>query len=202
MEKNDLLLTLPYTHDNSVQTAFRTNNDRHPCPYLREWNSTKTVNKWCSVHWLKVCRYHSTNIDLESIEPMLATEANSRGVVQWWAYTHVPCDANIEQTLKTIRAGLINTFWFAVGEIGIDLYWDKPLRPNKRWPSWLNCRAKDLDLPVVIRHAWFYWSRHFSSLREQDGSLRGVFHCSSLRRKLKRSTPGFHLPRFRWRIDL
>ena len=63
------------------------------------------------------------NIDLESIEPMLATEAQFPDVCRSMMGLH-PCyvDANIEQTLKTIRAWFDKHDFIAVGEIGIDLY--------------------------------------------------------------------------------
>ena len=68
----------------------------------------------------------------------------------------------------------------AVGEIGMDLYWDKTharqqedaFRIQLEW-------AKSLDLPVVlhVRNA-FEEAWHVLS-KAQDGRLKGVFHCYS-----------------------
>lgn len=68
----------------------------------------------------------------------------------------------------------------AVGEIGMDLYWDKTflrqqedaLRIQLRW-------AKEYSLPVVL-HVRQAFEPVWHILRsEQDGTLRGVFHCYS-----------------------
>ena len=70
--------------------------------------------------------------------------------------------------------------YVAVGEIGMDLYWDKTharqqedaFRIQLEW-------AKSLDLPVVlhVRNA-FEEAWHVLS-KAQDGRLKGVFHCYS-----------------------
>ena len=92
------------------------------------------------------------NIDLESIEPMLAAEAAYPEVCRSMMGLH-PCyvDANVNQTLETIRAWFDKHNFIAVGEIGIDLYWDKTYRAEQEmaFVTQLNW-AKEMDLPVVI----------------------------------------------------
>lgn len=119
------------------------------------------------------------NIDLESIEPMLKTEAAYPEVCRSMMGLH-PCyvDGNVEQTLEIIRGWFEKHNFIAVGEIGIDLYWDKTFRAEQEmaFVTQLNW-AKEMDLPVVI-HTRDSIEETLTLLRqEQDGSLRGVFHC-------------------------
>ncbi len=66
----------------------------------------------------------------------------------------------------------------AIGEIGIDLYWDKTnlteqIRAFKQQIAW----AKSLKLPIVI-HCRDAFNEVFEVLeQEQDENLRGIFHC-------------------------
>ena len=119
------------------------------------------------------------NIDLESIEPMLKTEAAYPEICRSMMGLH-PCyvDGNVEQTLAIIRDWFEKHNFIAVGEIGIDLYWDKTFRAEQEMAfvtqlTW----AKEMDLPVVI-HTRDSIEETLTLLRqEQDGRLRGVFHC-------------------------
>jgi TatD DNase family protein len=67
---------------------------------------------------------------------------------------------------------------FAIGEIGIDLYWDKTLlkeqiRAFKAQTAW----AKELRLPIVI-HCRDAFDEVFEVLeQEHDEHLHGIFHC-------------------------
>ncbi|MEH0699222.1 TatD family hydrolase [Vibrio owensii] len=137
------------------------------------------------------------NIDLESIEPMLKTEAAYPEVCRSMMGLH-PCyvDGNVEQTLKIIRGWFEKHNFIAVGEIGIDLYWDKTFRAEQEmaFVTQLNW-AKEMNLPVVI-HTRDSIEETLTLLRqEQDGSLRGVFHCfgGSVEEAQAISELGFHL---------
>ncbi|MFN1532546.1 TatD family hydrolase [Vibrio jasicida] len=137
------------------------------------------------------------NIDLESIEPMLKTEAAYPEVCRSMMGLH-PCyvDGNIEQTLETIRGWFEKHNFIAVGEIGIDLYWDKTFRAEQEmaFVTQLNW-AKEMDLPVVI-HTRDSIEETLTLLRqEQDGRLRGVFHCfgGSVEEAQAINELGFHL---------
>jgi TatD DNase family protein len=91
-----------------------------------------------------------------------------------------PCDvkADWETELAQIVAALPSRKIYAVGEIGIDLYWDKTTLPQqqqafKQQIAW----AKQLDLPIVI-HCRDAFDEVFEVLTEaQDEKLRGIFHC-------------------------
>lgn len=137
------------------------------------------------------------NIDLDSIEPMLATEMRYPEVCRSMMGLH-PCyvDGDVEATLETIKAWFDRHPFIAVGEIGIDLYWDKTYRQEQEWAfttqlDW----AKERDLPVVI-HTRDSIEETLSLLETaQDGRLRGVFHCfgGSVEQAQAINQLGFHL---------
>lgn len=119
------------------------------------------------------------NIDLESVDAMHALAAAHPDLcfpmmgLHPSSVTEDPARdlAGIEKLLREGR-------YYAVGEIGIDLYWDKTrltqqqeaFRKQVRW-------AKELSLPVVI-HCRDAFDEVFRIVEdEQDGSLRGAFHC-------------------------
>ncbi|MEH0389667.1 TatD family hydrolase [Vibrio mimicus] len=137
------------------------------------------------------------NIDLNSIESMLATEKAYPDLCHSMMGLH-PCyvDANVKQTLATVYSWFSRHSFVAVGEIGIDLYWDKTFKAEQEMAflTQLNW-AKELDLPVVI-HTRDSLNETLALLKqEQDGSLRGVFHCfgGTLEEAKAINNLGFHL---------
>lgn len=137
------------------------------------------------------------NIDLESISPMLATERQFPDVCRSMMGLH-PCyvDGNVEHTLAQIHAWFSQHAFIAVGEIGIDLYWDKTYRAEQEHAFVTQLQwAKAMDLPVVI-HTRDSIEETLTLLeKEQDGSLSGVFHCfgGSLEEARAINELGFHL---------
>ncbi len=91
-----------------------------------------------------------------------------------------PCDVkeNIEHELDAIKNALQNHDVVAIGEIGIDLYWDKTFIEEqktafKKQIMW----AKELQLPIVI-HCRDAFDEVYDILHQQaDDKLRGIFHC-------------------------
>ncbi len=91
-----------------------------------------------------------------------------------------PCDvkANWQDELNAIDAAIAQHKIYAIGEIGIDLYWDKTflneqIEAFKIQITW----AKKLKLPIVI-HCRDAFDEVYSVLQqEQDEDLRGIFHC-------------------------
>lgn len=93
-----------------------------------------------------------------------------------------PCDVkeNWKHELQTIYTALQQTRVYAIGEIGIDLYWDKTHLAEqqeafKQQIAW----AKAADLPIVI-HCRDAFNEVYAILQqEHDEKLRGIFHCFS-----------------------
>ena len=93
-----------------------------------------------------------------------------------------PCyvKEGFEEELALIEGWLEKAMFAAVGEIGLDYYWDKTFVPQQkeafnRQMGW----AKDKGLPIVI-HSRESTADCIAAVREaQDGRLRGIFHCFS-----------------------
>ncbi|NIY84642.1 TatD family hydrolase [Vibrio hepatarius] len=137
------------------------------------------------------------NIDLESIEPMLQTEAAYPEICRSMMGLH-PCyvDGNVKQTLEIIHSWFAKHNFIAVGEIGIDLYWDKTYKAEQEmaFTTQLNW-AKEMKLPVVIHTRDSIQETLALLEKEQDGSLSGVFHCfgGSIEEAKAINDLGFHL---------
>lgn len=91
-----------------------------------------------------------------------------------------PCDVKEDYIaqLNTIYKSISDRKIYAIGEIGIDLYWDKTtleiqqdaFRTQINW-------AKTMGLPIVI-HCREAFNEVFEVLEsERDEKLRGIFHC-------------------------
>ncbi|MFC5282720.1 TatD family hydrolase [Pedobacter alpinus] len=91
-----------------------------------------------------------------------------------------PCDVNedYELELKQIADAVKQNKIYAIGEIGIDLYWDKTfLKQQQSAFRKQIAQAKELDLPIVI-HCRDAFDEVFEILEEtKDEKLRGIFHC-------------------------
>lgn len=90
--------------------------------------------------------------------------------------THVK--ENFEAELKHVEKELDRRKFYAVGEIGIDLYWDKSTLEIQKQAFKRQIQfAKDRDLPIVI-HCRESFDEIFEVLEsEMDEKLFGIFHC-------------------------
>ena len=92
-----------------------------------------------------------------------------------------PCDVkaeSYERELHHVKQELAKGKYIAVGEIGLDLYWDKStLELQKKAFICQIELAKKLQLPIVI-HVRNSFSEAIEIIENlNDESLRGVFHC-------------------------
>lgn len=121
------------------------------------------------------------NIDLDSVEPMLSAVAIYPGICYAMAGLH-PTSVKEDYASMLVRIeNLLPTQRFiAVGEIGIDLYWDKTFRDEQIMAFRRQIElAIANDLPVVI-HSRDAFPEVFSVLDEFKGrTLKGVLHAFS-----------------------
>ncbi|NCD68803.1 TatD family hydrolase [Mucilaginibacter agri] len=93
-----------------------------------------------------------------------------------------PCDVkeNWEAELAQIKALGVGRKIYAIGEIGIDLYWDKTFLPQQlqAFEQQINW-AKELNLPIVIHCRDAFDETYEVLQRLNDDKLRGIFHCFS-----------------------
>lgn len=94
-----------------------------------------------------------------------------------------PCsiNENWERELEIARRELFedkSLNYCAVGEIGLDLYWDKTfLKEQQKAFSTQVSWAKELNLPIVI-HVRDAFQEIFDLMDDlYDDNLRGIFHC-------------------------
>ena len=91
-----------------------------------------------------------------------------------------PCSVkiNFREELDRIRDTINKYKIYAIGEIGIDLYWDKTTLDIQIEAFRIQINmAKELNLPVVI-HCREAFDEVYKILQdEKDEKLRGIFHC-------------------------
>lgn len=119
------------------------------------------------------------NIDLETIEKMKSVKERFPDSVRMMMGIH-PCsvEEDWETQLLEVKAELDKGEYCAVGEIGLDLYWDKDSLPQqtKAFEQQLEW-AKELNLPVAVHCRDAYDEVIASISKVQDGTLTGVLHC-------------------------
>ncbi len=129
-----------------------------------------------------VARMYLPNIDAESIDGMLALEAEFPENCFAMMGLH-PCSVQpdtYETELALVEKWLSQRTWAGVGETGIDLYWDKTTLEIQQIAFSRQCEwAKDLNIPIII-HSRVANQEAIEVVRKaQDGKLRGIFHCFS-----------------------
>jgi TatD DNase family protein len=86
--------------------------------------------------------------------------------------------ANYLEELAHVKEWIDKKNFFALGEIGIDLYWDKKFLTQQQEAFRTQIKwAKEKNLPIVI-HCRDAFDEIFEILELEKGeSLRGIFHC-------------------------
>ncbi len=119
------------------------------------------------------------NVDSSSVPKVLDTVAAYPDKCFAMLGLH-PCDVKEDylQELDTIFSYLDRVRIYAVGEIGIDLYWEQATLPLQQEAfAWQINKALALDLPVVI-HCRDAFDQVYEVLQQQrHEKLRGIFHC-------------------------
>ncbi len=129
-----------------------------------------------------VTDFYLPAIDSETHHKMLALEAEYPQNMHAMMGLH-PCSVQPEtweKELEIVRSYLNEKEFCAIGEIGIDLYWDQTtldiqIKAFEQQIDW----AIELDRPIVI-HTRESFDEVFEVLeRKKHPKLRGIFHCFS-----------------------
>ena len=85
---------------------------------------------------------------------------------------------NVENELAFVEAELARRKFYAIGEIGIDLFWDKSFLEQQKYAFQRQIQlAKKYKLPINI-HCRDAFDEVFEVLKlEQSPELYGIFHC-------------------------
>lgn len=152
--------------------------DTHTHLYLEQFNEDRDQVIQNAIE-LGIEKFFLPNIDMVSIPGMMALAENYPNVCYPMMGLH-PCSVQegFEVELQKIYATLSDKAIIAIGEIGIDLFWDKTTLPLQREAFRVQVQwAKDMNLPIVI-HARDSYNELFEELNVlNDDQLSGVFHC-------------------------
>lgn len=119
------------------------------------------------------------NIDHTSVDSMLEIEAKYGTYCKSMMGLH-PCSVNknFEKELYNVEYWLGKYSFVAVGEIGIDLYWDKTYFEQQKEAFCIQCEwGLKYDLPVVIHCRESIDETIELVAPFADRGLKGVFHC-------------------------
>lgn len=121
------------------------------------------------------------NIDVASLQPMLDLHLQfPENCLPMYGLHPGSVGENVEADLAEIRKALDanSSKCVAIGEIGMDLYWDKTYLLEQQYAFREQIKwAKELQLPIAI-HVRDAFEELFTIMdQENDERLRGVFHC-------------------------
>ncbi len=153
--------------------------DTHTHLYLAEFDDERTLVVQKAID-AGVNRMLLPNIDLTSWKPMLELAASYPGICLPMAGIHPTSvlPETIDSELAELTTQLETGSFIAIGEIGIDLYWDKThLDLQEEIFLYQVQLAKKLNLPIVI-HVRKSFDEVWQILKPETGpELKGVFHC-------------------------
>ena len=126
-----------------------------------------------------VSRFFIPAIDSSYTERMLSLENNYPNDVFLMMGLHpTSVKENYQEELAHVKEMIDKRKFFAIGEIGIDLYWDKTFLTQQQEAFRTQIQwAKENNLPIVI-HCREAFNEIFEVLEAEKGdNLFGIFHC-------------------------
>lgn len=153
--------------------------DTHTHLYAEEFESDRheAIERCLQNGITKLCL---PNVDSDSITPLLKLEEDYPGICYAMMGIH-PCSVNenFEFELETIKSWLDKRNFVAIGEIGMDLYWDKTFLNEQAYCLEVQINlALKYQLPIVI-HCRNAFDELFSVLSKFSQLPKGIFHCFS-----------------------
>lgn len=126
-------------------------------------------------------KFYLPAIDSRTMDRVLQMEERFPSVAFAMAGLH-PCSVkeDFRNELDLIRQLLESRKFAAVGEVGLDYYWDKTyvMQQQEAFREQINL-ARQYSLPVII-HSRNATRECLDIIQEnQDGKLKGIFHCFS-----------------------
>jgi TatD DNase family protein len=119
------------------------------------------------------------NIDLSTIEKLNSlTQKYPKKCFPLIGLHPESVKENFQDDLDKIKQLLTSDKYYGIGEIGIDLYWDKKYKQQQIQAFQSQVKlAKKLKLPIVI-HVREAFDEIFKIIdSEIDQDLKGIFHC-------------------------
>lgn len=126
-----------------------------------------------------VSRFFIPAIDASYTDRMMKLERNFPNDVFLMMGLHpTSVKENYEEELAHVKKWIDKRDFYAIGEIGIDLYWDKSFLTQQQEAFRTQIKwAKEKKLPIVI-HCREAFDEIFEVLETEKGDdLFGIFHC-------------------------
>ena len=127
-----------------------------------------------------VTNIYLPNVDAASMPRLLATELEFTGICKAMMGLH-PCyvKENFEEELAVVETWLTKRKFAAIGEIGMDFYWDVTFKNQQEEALQIQLQWADIHaLPVVI-HCRNSTRETIDIVKKQKQSYTGIFHCFS-----------------------
>jgi TatD DNase family protein len=126
-----------------------------------------------------VTKMYMPNCDSSTVEGMMRIAAQYPSNCYPMMGLH-PCyvKENYKQELAIVEEWLAKKKFYAVGEIGLDFYWDLSFKEQQyeAFEKQIDL-ALQYDLPIVIHSRESTQECIDVVSKKQDGQLKGVFHC-------------------------
>jgi len=152
--------------------------DTHTHLYLEQFDEDRTEVVESAidegVQWMLL-----PNIDSDSLEDMKKLHREfPQNCLPMIGLHPTSVKNNYEDELKLVEKELLSGNYIAVGEIGIDLYWDKEHAEQQKDAFRRQLRmAKKYSLPVSIHIRDSFETAYQIVKEESTDGLRGIFHC-------------------------
>ena len=123
-------------------------------------------------------RLYMPNIDRESIDLMLQVEDKFPQTTATMGLHPCYVKKDFEQQLYEVESWLNRRAFVAIGEIGLDFYWDTSFRAQQEEVLQIQIDwAKKFTIPIILHCRESLEETIAIIKKNQDGQLRGVFHC-------------------------
>ncbi len=152
--------------------------DTHTHLYSEQFNEDRALVMQKAID-LGVSRFFIPAIDSSYTESMLNLEEKYPEYVYLMMGLHpTSVKDNYLEELAHVESWLAKRKFYGVGEIGIDLYWDKSFLKQQQEAFKIQIQwAKKYQLPIVI-HCRDAFDEIFEVLEDvKDDKLHGIFHC-------------------------
>lgn len=154
--------------------------DTHTHLYSKEFDTERTILIQKAID-SGITRMFMPNVDSDSIPGMFLVEKQFPENCFAMMGLH-PCSvgSNYQQELQVVEYWLNKRKFVAIGEIGIDLYWDKTYIAQQQDAFRMQIQlAKKHELPYVI-HARNSFDEVMEIVTEfKNDHLKAIFHCFS-----------------------
>jgi len=152
--------------------------DTHTHLYASEFDSERTQMLERAIA-AGVNKFFLPNIDSSSVEGMFALcEQFPENCFPMMGLHPTSVKENFEEELQKLKPYFGKKKMYAVGEIGIDLYWDKTFFPQQQQAFETQIKwANEFSLPIVIHSRNSF--DEIVEVLEKNKNPHGIFHCFS-----------------------